>query len=125
MHLFNAIETIINTTETITFLTELLENQKQLLALQEDLKAALLDAAKFDPLDPESAQLQERIDDISNQLSSLIQYKVEGSNLKSRDLIPVLIGALNSQINTLVSIHCGTPQPCTHCGTDGDDVFIC
>jgi hypothetical protein len=125
MHLFNAIETIINTTETITFLTELLENQKQLLALQEDLKAALLDAAKFDPLDPESAQLQERIDDISNQLSSLIQYKVEGSNLKSRDLIPVLIGALNSPIYTLISVHCGTPQPCTHCGTDGDDVFIC
>jgi hypothetical protein len=125
MHLFNAIETIINTTETITFLTELLENQKQLLALQEDLKAALLDAAKFDPLDPESAQLQERIDDISNQLSSLIQYKAEGSALKSRDLIPVLIGALNSPIYTLISVHCGTPQPCTHCGTDGDDVFIC
>jgi hypothetical protein len=125
MHLFNAIEVINETRESIAFLQHLLEQQKQLLTLQQELKAALEDAASYDPLDPESDRLQERVDDISNQLSSLIQYKVEGSNLKSRDLIPVLIGALNSQINTLVSIHCGTPQSCTHCGTDGDDVFIC
>jgi hypothetical protein len=125
MNVFDATETIRNTESSIAFLQHLLENQKRLLELQQELEAALTVATWFDPLDPESDRLQERVDDISNQLSSLIQYKVEGSNLKSRDLIPVLIGALNSQINTLVSIHCGTPQPCTHCGTDGDDVFIC
>jgi hypothetical protein len=125
MHLFNAIEVVNETRESIAFLQELIAQQEKVLALQQELKAALMVASQFDLLDPESDRLQERVDDISNQLSSLIQYKVEGSNLKSRDLIPVLIGALNSQINTLVSIHCGTPQSCTHCGTDGDDVFIC
>ena len=125
MHLFNAIEVINETRESIAFLQELLENQKRLLELQQELEAALMVASQFDLLDPESDRLQERVDDISNQVLDLIQYKVEGSNLKSRDLIPVLIGALNSPIYTLISVHCGTPQPCTHCGTDGDDVFIC
>ena len=126
MHLFNAIETIINTTETIEFLQELLKNQKRLLELQQELEAALLDASKFDPLDHESARIQGQIDEISNQIQKLTQYKAEGSALKARDLIPVLIGALNSPIYTLISVHCGTPQPCTHCGADGDgDVFIC
>jgi hypothetical protein len=126
MNVFDIKESIINTTETIAFLTEMLENQKRLLALQQELEAVMLDASKFDPLDHESARIQEQIDDISNQLVDLIQYKAEGSALKSRDLIPVLIGALNSPIYTLISVHCGTPQPCTHCGTDGDgDVFIC
>ena len=126
MHLFNAIETIINTTETITFLTELLENQKQLLALQKELEAALVDASKFDPLDHESTRLQEKIEEVSNQLQKLTTpSEVKGTSLKARDLVPVLVSNLDSEINTLVSIHCGTPQPCTHCGTDGDDVFIC
>jgi DNA-directed RNA polymerase subunit F len=125
MHIFNAIETIINTTETIEFLQELLENQKRLLELQQELEAALMVASQFDLLDPESDRLQERVDDISNQVLDLIQYKAEGTSLKARDLIPVLISNLNAQINTLVSIHCGTPQPCSECMADGDDVFIC
>jgi prophage DNA circulation protein len=126
MHLFNATETISDTTETIAFLEELLAQQKQLSALQKELETLLQDAAKFDPLDHESKGIQEQIDLISNQVMDLIQYKVDGDALKARDLIPVLIGALNSPINTLISVHCGTPQPCTHCGADGDgDVFIC
>jgi hypothetical protein len=125
MNVFDIKESIINTTETIAFLQHLLEQQKKLLALQKELEAALTVAGQFDLLDPESDRLQERVDDISNQVLDLIQYKAEGTSLKARDLIPVLISNLNAQINTLVSIHCGTPQPCTHCGADGDDVFIC
>jgi hypothetical protein len=125
MHIFNAIEVVNETRESIAFLQELIAQQEKVLELQQELEAALMVASQFDLLDHESARIQERIALISDKLVDLIQYKVDGSRLKSRDLIPVLIGALNSQINTLVSIHCGTPQPCTHCGTDGDDVFIC
>jgi hypothetical protein len=125
MHLFNAIEVINETRESIAFLQELIAQQEKVLALQQELKAALEDAASYDPLDPESDRLQERVDDISNQVLDLIQYKAEGTSLKARDLIPVLISNLNAQINTLVSIHCGTPQPCSECMADGDDVFIC
>jgi hypothetical protein len=128
MNVFDATETIRNTESSIAFLQELLENQKRLLELQQELEAALTVATWFDPLDPESDRLQERVDDISNQLSSLIQYKVDGDALKARDLIPVLISNLNAQINTLVSVHCGTTKVrmATHCGADGDgDVFIC
>ena len=126
MHLFNAIEVVNETRESIAFLQELIAQQEKVLALQKELKAALMVASQFDLLDPESDRLQERIDDISNQIQKLTQYKAEGSALKARDLIPVLIGALNSPIYTLISVHCGTPQPCTHCGADGDgDVFIC
>jgi predicted nucleic acid-binding Zn-ribbon protein len=125
MNVFDIKESIINTTETIAFLEELLAQQKQLSALQKELEAALLDASKFDPLDHESARIQERIDDISNQLVDLIQYKAEGSALKSRDLIPVLLQDLDANVNTLVSVHCGVPQSCTHCGLAYGDVFIC
>ena len=125
MNVFDIKESIINTTETIAFLQELLESQKQLLALQKELEAALTVASQFDPLDHESVRLQERVDDISNQLVDLIQYKVDGDALKARDLVPVLLHSLDAPIYTLISVHCGTPQPCTHCGTDGDDVFIC
>jgi hypothetical protein len=125
MNVFDIKESIINTTETIEFLQHLLEQQKRLLALQEDLKSALMVASQFDPLDHESVRLQERVDDISNQLVDLIQYKVDGDALKARDLVPVLLHSLDAPIYTLISVHCGTPQPCTHCGTDGDDVFIC
>jgi hypothetical protein len=125
MNVFDIKESIINTTETIAFLTEMLENQKRLLALQEDLKSALMVASQFDPLDHESVRLQERVDDISNQLVDLIQYKVDGDALKARDLIPVLLQDLDANVNTLVSVHCGTPQSCTHCGLAYGDVFIC
>jgi hypothetical protein len=108
MNVFDIKESIINTTETIAFLQHLLEQQKKLLALQKELEAALMVASQFDLLDPESDRLQERVDDISNQVLDLIQYKAEGTSLKARDLIPVLISNLNAQINTLVSIHCGT-----------------
>jgi hypothetical protein len=123
--MFDIIENIRNTESSIAFLQHLLEQQKQLLTLQQELEAALMVASQFDLLDPESDRLQERVDDISNQVLDLIQYKAEGTSLKARDLIPVLISNLNAQINTLVSIHCGTPQPCSECMADGDDVFIC
>jgi hypothetical protein len=125
MHLFNAIEVVNETRESIAFLQELIAQQEKVLALQQELKATLMVASQFDLLDHESARIQERVDDISNQVLDLIQYKVEGSNLKSRDLVPVLLHSLDAPIYTLISVHCGTPQPCTHCGTDGDDVFIC
>ncbi len=125
MNVFDIKASISNTESSIAFLQHLLEQQKQLLTLQKELEAALTVAGQFDLLDHESKGLQEQIDLISNQLVDLIQYKAEGTSLKARDLIPVLIGALNSPIYTLISVHCGTPQPCTHCGTDGDDVFIC
>ena len=125
MNVFDATETIRNTESSIAFLQELLESQKQLLALQKELEAALTVASQFDPLDHESVRLQERVDDISNQLVDLIQYKVDGDALKARDLIPVLLQDLDANVNTLVSVHCGTPQSCTHCGLAYGDVFIC
>jgi hypothetical protein len=128
MNVFDATETIRNTESSIAFLQELLENQKRLLELQQELEAALMVASQFDLLDHESVRLQEQIDLISNQVMDLIQYKVDGDALKARDLIPVLISNLNAQINTLVSVHCGTTKVrmATHCGADGDgDVFIC
>jgi hypothetical protein len=125
MNVFDATETIRNTESSIAFLQELLESQKQLLALQKELEAALTVASQFDLLDHESVRLQERVDDISNQLVDLIQYKVDGDALKARDLIPVLLQDLDANVNTLVSVHCGTPQSCTHCGLAYGDVFIC
>jgi hypothetical protein len=91
MHLFNATETISDNTETIAFLEELLAQQKQLSALQKELETLLQDAAKFDPLDHESTRLQEKIEEVSNQVMDLTQYKVDGDALKGRDLVPVLI----------------------------------
>jgi AAA+ ATPase superfamily predicted ATPase len=108
MHLFNAIEVINETRESIAFLQHLLEQQKKLLALQKELEAALTVAGQFDLLDHESARIQEQIDLISDKILDYVQYKAEGTSLKARDLIPVLISNLNAQINTLVSIHCGT-----------------
>jgi hypothetical protein len=105
----------------------MLENQKRLLALQQELETLLQDAAKFDPLDHESTRLQEKIEEVSNQLQKLTTpSEVKGTSLKARDLVPVLVSNLDSEINTLVSIHCGTPQPGTYCGASKDgNVFIC
>ena len=126
MNVFDIKESIINTTETIAFLTEMLENQKRLLALQQELEALLLTASQFDPLDQEWISLQEQADLISDQIQKLTTpSEVKGTSLKARDLVPVLVSNLDSEINTLVSIHCGTPQPCTHCGLAYGDVFIC
>jgi hypothetical protein len=126
MHLFNAIEVINETRESIAFLQELLENQKRLLELQQELEALLLTASQFDPLDQEWISLQEQADLISDQIQKLTTpSEVKGTSLKARDLVPVLVSNLDSEINTLVSIHCGTPQPCTHCGLAYGDVFIC
>jgi hypothetical protein len=126
MHLFNAIEVINETRESIAFLQHLLEQQKQLLTLQQELEALLLTASQFDPLDQEWISLQEQADLISDQIQKLTTpFKVEGINLKARDLVPVLLHSLDAPIYTLISIHCGTPQPCTHCGLADGDVFIC
>jgi hypothetical protein len=104
----------------------MLENQKRLLALQQELEALLLTASQFDPLDQEWISLQEQADLISDQIQKLTTpFKVEGINLKARDLVPVLLHSLDANVNTLVSVHCGTPQSCTHCGLAYGDVFIC
>lgn len=126
MNVFDIKATISNTCESIAFLTELLEQQKKLLVLQKELECVLQDAAKFDPLDQEWTGLQRQADLISDQIQELTTpFKVDGDALKSRDLIPVLVSNLDSEINTLVSIHCGTPQPGTHCGVSDGTVFIC
>jgi hypothetical protein len=125
--MFDIIENIRNTESSIAFLEELLAQQKQLLTLQQELETLLQDAAKFDPLDHESKGIQEKIEEVSNQLQKLTTpSEVKGTSLKARDLVPVLVSNLDSEINTLVSIHCGTPQPGTYCGASKDgNVFIC
>jgi hypothetical protein len=127
MNVFDATEVINETRESIAFLQELLEQQKKLLALQQELETLLQDAAKFDPLDHESKGIQEKIEEVSNQLQKLTTpSEVKGTSLKARDLVPVLLHSLDAPIYTLISVHCGTPQPGTYCGASKDgDVFIC
>jgi cell division FtsZ-interacting protein ZapD len=125
--MFDIIENIRNTESSIAFLEELLAQQKQLLTLQKELEAALTVAGQFDLLDHESKGIQEKIEEVSNQLQKLTTpSEVKGTSLKARDLVPVLVSNLDSEINTLVSIHCGTPQPCSECMASKDgNVFIC
>jgi hypothetical protein len=59
-------------------------------------------AASYDPLDHESKGLQARVDDISNQLSSLTQYKTEDSDDDDMflfDLLDEMFAALTPPTN--------------------------
>ena len=125
MNLFDAQETVENSKKMVDLLESLLASRKEVLLLQEDLKSLLEAAAQFDPVDPEHQRLNEQVEEVSFRLVELVGKTSANGAVTVGDLLVVAVNAAPSaKLETLVSVHCGTPQWGSHVSVGKDGNFL-